>query len=68
LEEYYADGRKNYLDGLTVEYPHFWFNVRPSNTENLLRMVLEARDKKTFEEKKDELSELLMKLGALPAK
>ena len=68
LEEHYADGRKNYLDGLTVEYPHFWFNVRPSNTENLLRMVLEARDKKTFEEKKNELSELLMKLGALPAK
>ena len=67
LEEHYADGRKNYLDGLTVEYPHFWFNVRPSNTENLLRMVLEARDKKTFEEKKDELAELLMKLGALPA-
>src|SRR3989338_4548034 len=68
LEEHYADGRKNYLDGLTVEYPHFWFNVRPSNTENLLRMVLEARDKKTFEEKKNELSELLMKLCALPAK
>ncbi|MDP3762457.1 MAG: phosphomannomutase/phosphoglucomutase [bacterium] len=67
LEERYADGRKNYLDGLTVEYPHFWFNVRPSNTENLLRFVMEARDKKTFEEKKDELAELLMKLGALPA-
>ena len=68
LYEKYRDGNKLYLDGLTVEYPDWWFNLRPSNTENLLRMVLEARDKKTFEEKKEELSELFLKLGALPVK
>ncbi len=64
VEERYSDGRKNYLDGLTVDYPFWWFNLRPSNTENLLRLVLEARDQKTFEEKKKELAELLVRLGA----
>jgi phosphomannomutase len=39
----FADGRADDLDGITVEYPDWWFNVRPSNTEPLLRLVLEAR-------------------------
>ncbi|MDP3784765.1 MAG: phosphomannomutase/phosphoglucomutase [bacterium] len=66
-EEKYRDGHKNYLDGLTVEYPFWWFNLRPSQTENLLRLVFEAKDKKTFDAKKEELSKLLMQLGASPA-
>jgi phosphomannomutase len=37
-----VDGRQDRLDGLTVEYPDWWFNVRPSNTEPLLRLNLEA--------------------------
>jgi len=37
-----ADGRQDRLDGLTVEYPDWWFNVRPSNTEPLLRLNVEA--------------------------
>ena len=36
------DGRQDRLDGLTVEYPDWWFNVRPSNTEPLLRLNVEA--------------------------
>jgi phosphomannomutase len=39
----YTDGRQDRLDGLTVEYPDWWFNVRPSNTEPLLRLNVEAR-------------------------
>jgi len=39
----FADARSDYLDGITVEYADWWFNVRPSNTEPLLRLVLEAR-------------------------
>ena len=39
----YADGEIDYLDGITVQYPDWWFNVRPSNTEPLLRLVAEAR-------------------------
>ncbi len=43
LEAVYADGRVDWLDGITVEYDDWWFNVRPSNTEPLLRLVCEAR-------------------------
>ncbi len=39
----FADGEIDYLDGITVQYADWWFNVRPSNTEPLLRLVLEAR-------------------------
>ena len=38
-----------YLDGLSVEYPDFWFNVRSSNTEPLLRVNIEGRTKKAME-------------------
>jgi len=42
LAERYADGKVDYLDGITVEYEDWWFNVRPSNTEPYLRLVMEA--------------------------
>ncbi|MEM7481900.1 MAG: phosphomannomutase/phosphoglucomutase [Acidobacteriota bacterium] len=42
LAERYSDGEIDYLDGITVQYPDWWFNVRPSNTEPYLRLVLEA--------------------------
>jgi phosphomannomutase len=38
----YADAELDHLDGLTVSYPDWWFNLRPSNTEPLLRLNLEA--------------------------
>jgi phosphomannomutase len=38
----FADGRADELDGLTIEYPDWWFNLRPSNTEPLLRLNVEA--------------------------
>ncbi|MDP3901435.1 MAG: hypothetical protein Q8Q37_00455 [bacterium] len=37
------------LDGLRMEFPDWWFIVRPSNTEDLLRLILEAKTKKSFE-------------------
>ena len=40
----YPDGDADELDGLTVSYPDWWFNLRPSNTEPLLRLNLEAPD------------------------
>ena len=40
----YADGHQYKLDGISVEYPDWHFNVRPSNTEPLLRLNLEAID------------------------
>jgi len=59
IKEKYRDGKQNELDGITVEYPDFWFNVRASNTEPLLRLNLEARSRKLMEEKRDELIELI---------
>lgn len=41
----FQDGEADWLDGLTVSYPHGWFNVRPSNTEPLLRLNAEASSK-----------------------
>ncbi|MFH0804993.1 MAG: phosphomannomutase/phosphoglucomutase [Patescibacteria group bacterium] len=38
----FTDGRQDELDGITIEYTDWWFNVRPSNTEPLLRITLEA--------------------------
>ncbi|MDK2890591.1 MAG: phosphomannomutase [Methanoculleus sp.] len=44
LEERYSDAKIDRLDGLTVEYPSWWFNIRPSHTEPVLRLNLEAED------------------------
>ncbi len=46
-----ADGHRDRLDGLTVEYDEWWCNVRPSNTEPLLRLNVEARTPELLEEK-----------------
>ena len=55
IKEKYGDGKINLLDGITVEYPDYWFNIRPSNTENKIRLNIEAIDLKTMTEKRDEL-------------
>ncbi|MEK9151480.1 MAG: phosphomannomutase/phosphoglucomutase [Patescibacteria group bacterium] len=59
LRETYADGRQHELDGLKVDYPDWWFNVRASNTEPLLRLNLEANTLALMEEKKTELLTLI---------
>ncbi len=48
----FSDGAIDYLDGITVQYQDWWFNVRPSNTEPLLRLVLEGRSRELMDEKK----------------
>ncbi len=47
------------IDGLTVEYKDWWFNVRPSNTEPVLRLVVEAKTKALMEEKRDEILKVI---------
>jgi phosphomannomutase len=59
LEKKYKTGKINKLDGITVEYKDFWFNVRGSNTENKMRLNLEAIDKKIMEKKRDEVLKLI---------
>jgi phosphomannomutase len=55
----YADGHQYELDGLSVEYPDWHFNVRPSNTEPLLRLNLEAKTPALMAQKRDEVLALI---------
>ena len=57
LEEQFGKGAQlvDHLDGLTIDYGTWWFNVRSSNTEPLLRLNVEANDKATMEQKRDEV-------------
>lgn len=55
----YADGHLFELDGISVEFSDWWFNVRASNTEPLIRLIVEAKDKATMEAKRDELLKLI---------
>jgi phosphomannomutase len=57
----YADGALIELDGVSVEYADWWFNVRCSNTEPLVRLNLEAKTKARMEQKRDELLRLIRK-------
>ncbi len=59
LQSIFANGKQNFLDGLTVEYENWWFNVRPSNTEPLLRLVIEAKSEELLAKKKREIVSLL---------
>ncbi|HLH45598.1 MAG TPA: phosphomannomutase/phosphoglucomutase, partial [Acidimicrobiales bacterium] len=47
------------LDGLTVEHPGWWYNLRPSNTEPLLRLNVEARTVEECERRVGEVLELV---------
>ncbi|MDQ3877882.1 MAG: phosphomannomutase/phosphoglucomutase [Actinomycetota bacterium] len=59
LAAHYSDARQDRLDGLTVQYEDWWFNCRPSNTEPLLRLNLEARTESLMESKRDEVLALI---------
>lgn len=52
-------GKISKLDGITLEFGNWWFNLRPSNTEDLLRLNLEAKSKKLLEEKLKEMKEVI---------
>ena len=60
IKEKYSDGRQFELDGVSVEYPDWWFNVRASNTEPLLRLTLEAKSEEKMIQKRDELLKLIV--------
>jgi phosphomannomutase len=59
-ERYASEGaRISHLDGVSVDFDDWHFNVRPSNTEPLLRLNLEALSEPLLEEKRDEVLELI---------
>jgi phosphomannomutase len=59
IADKYADGHQYKLDGLSVEYADWHFNVRPSNTEPLLRLNLEATAPDLMARKRDEVVALI---------
>ncbi len=59
LTQKYKNGQQNMLDGITVFYRDWHFNVRPSNTEALLRLNLDAKSKVLMETKRDEILALI---------
>jgi phosphomannomutase len=55
----FPEDRRDWTDGLTVSYDDWWFNLRPSNTEPLIRLNVEARDAAEGERRRDEVLALL---------
>jgi len=61
VKEKYSDGKQDFLDGVTVEYKDWWFNLRPSNTEPILRLTVEADTQEILDEKIKELTKFIGK-------
>jgi phosphomannomutase len=60
VEDHFSEEAEiDHLDGLTVDLGDWWFNLRPSNTEPLLRLNVEAKDDATMELRRDEVLGLI---------
>jgi len=59
LKQKYVSGEQNLLDGLSVTYPDYSFNVRLSNTEPLIRLIVESDEKDKMEKKKEEILDFI---------
>lgn len=59
LKEKYEAGKLNELDGVRIDFPDWWFNVRASNTEPKIRLNMEAKTKELMIEKRDELLKII---------
>jgi len=59
LREKYSDAKFEEIDGISIEYPDWRFNVRKSNTEPLLRLNIETRSQELLTQKKEELVKLI---------
>ncbi len=59
LKKYYKNGKILEIDGLKIDYPNWWFNLRLSRTSPILKLVIEAKTKELMEKKKKELIKLI---------
>ncbi len=62
IKKRFKSGKLNETDGLTIEFPDWWFNLRPSANEPLLRLNIEARTRKILNSKTKLLAEILKKI------
>ena len=63
VAQHYPAERQDRMDGITVEFDDWWFNVRPSNTEPLLRVNVEANSEELLKEKTAEVLALIREQG-----
>jgi phosphomannomutase len=59
MADSFTEGEVDWLDGLTVRFPNAWVNVRPSNTEPLLRLNAEAKTKEELDQLVSKVTELI---------
>ncbi len=59
IEARYADAQIDHLDGVTISYPSWWMNIRPSNTEPLLRLNVEGDTEELMQQHRDEALALI---------
>jgi phosphomannomutase len=59
LAKRYRDGQVDWLDGVTAGFKDWWFNCRPSNTEPLLRLTVEAKTSEMLQTKLKEIQSML---------
>jgi phosphomannomutase len=59
LESEYRDGEQDHLDGLSIDYDSWWFNLRSSNTEPVIRLNLEASTRDEMNERKERLLKII---------
>ncbi len=61
LEQKYKKGKISKLDGLRIDFSDWWFLARPSNTDPVLRLVVEAKTKNLMEKKKKEIAKIIIR-------
>jgi phosphomannomutase len=59
IQDFYKGAQVDHLDGVTISYPDWWLNVRPSNTEPLLRLNVEGDTRALMEQHRDEALALI---------
>ena len=59
LKTKYSKGKLIEIDGVRIDYEDFWFSVRKSNTEPVIRLIVEAKTEEIMEEKRDEILEII---------
>ncbi len=60
IEEFFKSAQVDHLDGITISYPDWWLNVRPSNTEPLLRLNVEGDTRELMMKHRDEALGLIL--------
>ncbi len=68
IEDHFSDSQSSdWLDGVSIWYQDWWANIRPSNTQPVLRLNVEADNKEILEEKTEEISDMIIAAGGSPA-